>query len=102
MDVPNRAEHPSRKQGDHTSLHDGSYRLQMQDPAVTDTMHSSEGAAQKHGDYIATGKGRPMLSKVISPMGMTSGGSSSPLNETDAASYTKHLKTNPVKSAPAE
>jgi hypothetical protein len=34
MDVPNRAEHPSRKQGDHTSLHDGSYKLQMSQSAA--------------------------------------------------------------------
>jgi hypothetical protein len=34
MDVPNRAEHPNRKQGDHTSLHDGSYKLQMQQSAA--------------------------------------------------------------------
>jgi hypothetical protein len=37
MDVPNRAEHPSRKQGDHTSPHDGSYKLQMQHPGGNTT-----------------------------------------------------------------
>lgn len=95
MTVPNRAEYPARKQGDFTRPHDGSFKLQMDNPKLPSTVHNSVESAGKHASYHATNTGKSEGYKVFNSQGKVHGGGfGTQLSKPEAASYKEHLKYN--------